>query len=76
MKIKSVTLNNIGLYSNERINFNYEGDNLIIVWGNNGAGKTTLLNSIKVALFGEEAFQYNRDQYFKFIREGLVSSRK
>jgi len=75
MKIKSVTLNNIGLYSNERINFNYEGDNLIIVWGNNGAGKTTLLNSIKVALFGEEAFQYNRDQYFKFIREGLVSSR-
>lgn len=75
MKINSVTLNNIGLYSNEKINFKSNNRNLIIVWGNNGAGKTTLLNSIKVGLFGNEAFQFNRDDYYRFIRESLISSR-
>lgn len=75
MKINSVTLNNIGLYSNEKINFKSDNRNLIIVWGNNGAGKTTLLNSIKVGLFGNEAFQFNRDDYYRFVRESLISSR-
>lgn len=75
MKINSVTLNNIGLYSNEKINFKNNNRNLIIVWGNNGAGKTTLLNSIKVGLFGNEAFQFNRDDYYRFIRDSLISSR-
>ena len=75
MKIKSIELNNIGLYKNKMIKFNYDKKSINIIWGNNGAGKTTLLNSIKIGLFGSNAFPKGYEEYCKFVRENLISSR-
>lgn len=76
MKIKSIELYNIGLYKKKKINFKTDENNVSIIWGNNGAGKTTLLNSIKLVLFGEFAFKYNYEDYCKFVKENMISSRK
>lgn len=75
MKLISIELNNIGLYKNDKIEFPYIGKNTIYIWGNNGAGKTTLLNSIKLVLFGKEAFKLDDSNYIKFINESVISSR-
>ncbi len=75
MKIKSLRLENIGLYTNELIEFETVGKTTVIVWGNNGAGKTTLLNSIKIALFGEAAFSFGYEDYCEFITSSMISSR-
>lgn len=76
MKLKSIKLDNIGLYKNERIHFPYVGkDNTIIFWGNNGAGKTTLINSVKIGLLGKDAVKMSYSEYCHFIKTKMVSTR-
>src|SRR3989344_3010255 len=49
MKIKSITLENIRSYVNERIEF---PDGSVLLSGNIGSGKTSLLLGMDFALFG------------------------
>ena len=74
MKIKWIELDNIGLYKKEKIYFENENKDVILIWGNNGAGKTTLLNSIKVSLLGVISFNGSYDDYVKFVSDSLISS--
>lgn len=76
MRLKSIKLNNIGLYKSKRIEFPYGGkNNRIIVWGNNGAGKTTLINSVKVGLLGKAAVQMTFPEYCNYVKNSLISNR-
>ena len=75
MKLKSIKLQNIGLYKNEVIEFPYKSKSTIIIWGNNGAGKTTLINSVKVGLLGKNAVQMTYPEYCDFIKSKLISTR-
>lgn len=75
MKILNIELKNIGLYKNKKIQFDATKKSTTIFWGNNGAGKTTLLNSIKIGLLGAAAYPAEYEEYVKFIRESLISSR-
>lgn len=60
MRIRKLTLKNIGAYYSEHtIHFNVsEEKNVVLIGGKNGAGKTTLLESIRIALYGPLAYGY------------------
>lgn len=60
MKIKKITLYNIGSYSGKNvIPLNSNKDkNIILIGGKNGAGKTTLFDSIRLCLYGFRTFGY------------------
>lgn len=75
MKLVSIELYNIGLYKNQAISFETGKKSTCLFWGNNGSGKTTFINSIKVGLLGHKAFSFSYDEYVKFIKNNLISSR-
>ena len=61
MIIKSLVLDNVGLYS-QRTEFSLEPKKssitnrpIILIGGRNGAGKTTFLDSVRLALYGKRA---------------------
>lgn len=55
MRIKRLTLNNIGSFAGEH-SFLFQTDNsqkqIVLIGGRNGAGKTTLFESIRLCLYG------------------------
>ena len=78
MRIKSVSLKNIGPYiDNNVFNFNTSDHTrrMVLIGGKNGAGKTTLFNAIKVGLYGCLAygFESNSSRYFDEI-EKLINT--
>lgn len=71
MKIKKITLHNIGPFVGENsFHFNTvdKNRNIVLIGGKNGAGKTTLFNSIKICLYGSRAFGFNTKNQF-YIEE-------
>ena len=60
MKIKAISLNNVGPYLFDVIRFNVEdaNKNISLIGGKNGAGKTTLFNAVKICLYGAKTFGY------------------
>lgn len=68
MKIKKITLFNVGPYSgiNEfDIDCLDKSKNIILIGGKNGAGKTTFFTSLKTCLYGYKAYGYeNTNQYY------------
>ena len=60
MKIKTISLNNVGPYLFDVIRFNVENanKNISLIGGKNGAGKTTLFNAVKICLYGAKTFGY------------------
>ncbi len=51
MKIRSIEICSLGVYSNIQLDFGDDPSGLIFINGNNGRGKTTLINSLKWCLF-------------------------
>lgn len=64
MRIKQLTLNNIGSFSGEH-SFLFETDNpqklIVLIGGRNGAGKTTLFESIRLCLYGYKLYGYRQN---------------
>lgn len=64
MKIKQLTLNNIGPFAGEH-NFLFQTDNpqkqIVLIGGRNGAGKTTLFESIRLCLYGYKLYGYRQN---------------
>lgn len=51
MKIRSVEISNLGVYSQVTLDFGDDPTGIVFINGNNGRGKTTLINSLKWCLF-------------------------
>lgn len=68
MKIKKITLFNVGPYSgiNEfDINCADKSKNIVLIGGKNGAGKTTFFTSLRTCLYGYKAYGYeNTNQHY------------
>ena len=64
MRIKRLTLNNIGSFAGEH-SFLFQTDNLqkqiVLIGGRNGAGKTTLFESIRLCLYGYKLYGYRQN---------------
>lgn len=61
MKIRSLTLENIGPYQGvNSLDFDLtnQNRNIILLGGKNGTGKTTIFSAIKVGIYGSKAFGY------------------
>ena len=76
MKIKRITLYNIGPYTNENT-FNFTIDkirNIVLIGGKNGAGKTTFFKAIKTCLYGCKVWGFDAPgkEYYSIIN-GLVN---
>lgn len=71
MKIKQITLYNIGPYLNTNIfDFTIEKDkNIVLIGGKNGAGKTTFFKAIKTCLYGCKVWGYDAPgkEYYSII---------
>lgn len=72
MKIKQITLCNVGPYINEN-KFVFSSDktrNIVLIGGKNGAGKTTFFKSIKTCLYGSKVWGYDAPcrEYFNIIK--------
>lgn len=71
MKIKKITLYNIGPYVDLNIfNFDLQKDrNIVLIGGKNGAGKTTFFKSIKTCLYGCRVWGFDAPskEYFSII---------
>lgn len=76
MKIKRITLCNVGPYLNENIfDFTLSKDkNIILIGGKNGAGKTTFFKSIKTCLYGCKVWGFDAPgkEYYSIVN-GLVN---
>lgn len=73
MKIKSISVFNVGPYKN-RSTFDFASNNkqnISLIGGKNGAGKTTLFKAIQFCLYGAKALGYevNNQYYFKEIKK-------
>ena len=71
MQLNKVTLENYGLYREEKV-FDLAPKNkkpIILFGGKNGAGKTTFLNSIRLALYGKRSLgdRVTQAQYDEFL---------
>ena len=64
MRIKQLTLNNIGSFTGEH-RFLFQTDNpqqqIVLIGGRNGAGKTTLFESIRLCLYGYKLYGYRQN---------------
>ena len=64
MRIKRLTLNNIGSFAGEH-SFLFQTDNpqkqVVLIGGRNGAGKTTLFESIRLCLYGYKLYGYRQN---------------
>lgn len=64
MRIKRLTLNNIGSFAGEH-SFLFQTDNpqkqIVLIGGRNGAGKTTLFESIRLCLYGYKLYGYRQN---------------
>ncbi|HIW39623.1 MAG TPA: AAA family ATPase, partial [Candidatus Eubacterium pullicola] len=64
MRIKRLTLNNIGPFAGEH-SFLFQTDNpqkqIVLIGGRNGAGKTTLFESIRLCLYGYKLYGYRQN---------------
>lgn len=64
MRIKRLTLNNIGSFFGE-YSFLFQTDNpqkqIVLIGGRNGAGKTTLFESIRLCLYGYKLYGYRQN---------------
>ena len=64
MRIKQLTLNNIGSFAGEH-SFQFQTDNpqkqIVLIGGRNGAGKTTLFESIRLCLYGYKLYGYRQN---------------
>ncbi len=76
MKLKSLTLKNIGAYKQQTFDFSSKRSkqNVTLIGGKNGAGKTTFLSAMKLGLFGPLAYDMKTasSTYFKKIK-GLMN---
>lgn len=72
MKLKSLTLKNIGAYKDQTFDFSGEQStqNVTLIGGKNGAGKTTFLSAMKLGLFGTLAYDMKTPStaYFNRIK--------
>ncbi len=71
MKIKRISLYNIGPYTNENT-FDFSIDkkkNIVLIGGKNGAGKTTFFKAIKTCLYGCKAWGFDAPgkEYYSLI---------
>ena len=76
MKIKRITLCNVGPYLNENI-FDFtlsKEKNIVLIGGKNGAGKTTFFKSIKTCLYGCKVWGFDAPgkEYYSIVN-GLVN---
>lgn len=81
MKIKTISIKNIGPYIGEnRISFNIsdKSKRMVLIGGKNGAGKTTLFNAIKICLYGCVAYGYetNNLKYYEEIEKIINANEK
>lgn len=64
MRIKRLTLNNIGSFAGEH-SFLFQTDNpqkqIVLIGGRNGTGKTTLFESIRLCLYGYKLYGYRQN---------------
>ena len=64
MRIKRLTLKNIGSFAGEH-SFLFQTDNpqkqIVLIGGRNGAGKTTLFESIRLCLYGYKLYGYRQN---------------
>jgi len=71
MKIKQITLYNIGPYLNTNtFDFTIEKEkNIVLIGGKNGAGKTTFFKAIKTCLYGCKVWGYDAPgkEYYSII---------
>lgn len=78
MKIKSITLYNIGPYVNlNTFDFSISKDkNIVLIGGKNGAGKTTFFNAIKTCLYGCKVWGFDAPgkEYYSIVNK-LVNSK-
>ena len=76
MKIKRITLYNIGPYVDvNNFDFSINKDkNIVLIGGKNGAGKTTFFKAIKTCLYGCKVWGYDAPgkEYFSIVN-GLVN---
>lgn len=76
MKIKRITLYNIGPYVEDN-NFNFslsKDKNIVLIGGKNGAGKTTFFKAIKTCLYGCKVWGFDSPgkEYYSIVN-GLVN---
>lgn len=78
MKIKKITLFNVGPYSGVNefdIDCADKSKNIVLVGGKNGAGKTTFFTSLRTCLYGHRAYGYENtnqhyfDEIYKLIND-------
>lgn len=78
MKIKSITLFNIGSYVDlNTFDFTIAKEkNIVLIGGKNGAGKTTFFKAIKTCLYGSKVWGFDAPgkEYFGIIN-GLVNNK-
>lgn len=71
MKIKKITLYNIGPYVEENVfDFTLSKDkNIVLIGGKNGAGKTTFFKAIKTCLYGCKVWGFDSPgkEYFSIV---------
>lgn len=79
MIIKSLILDNVGLYS-QRTEFSLEPKKssvtnrpIVLIGGRNGAGKTTFLDSVRLALYGKRALGLgiNNKDYQQYLQSKM-----
>lgn len=81
MKIKTITIKNIGPYIGENeISFDIsdKSKRMVLIGGKNGAGKTTLFNAIKICLYGCVAYGYETSnaKYYEEIEKIINANEK
>lgn len=69
MKIKKITLYNVGPYSDVNefdISSEEKEKNIVLIGGKNGAGKTTFFTSLRTCLYGYKAYGYESNNQFYY----------